>query len=327
MQLFTGMLYTSQELPMSEPYVSIKSRRVECWFRVVFFSLAMICTINGSVAAQSPSLDSDGVQMLFPSADGAHFQLAQANPNHLPQFVIEKDTVATLLKDGGISYWNLPSYPIKYSSGGKGLTSRLHIRTGDSPQVFDWRSQKGYLSTPTDLKNQEFTVFIRVHQIVDARRAQISLKIRGGAHSAKAPENAACVLMTFSPAAHGSITRFGKELTHPKYDCVTLNPKCAASLTENAWVGLKLVSWNDPSDAKRVINRLYIDTMPFDRDSGRPQNHWQLFSEYVDIAGKSTGNYSTLVNWGAWQTTLRTDGFASIDFTLVSVREIQPPEQ
>jgi hypothetical protein len=98
-------------------------------------------------------------------------------------------------------------------------------------------------------------------------------------------------------------------------------------LEENVWVGLKLVSWNDPNDTTRVIYRLYVDTEPFDSDTGKPRNNWRLFSEYNDIEGRSTGQYSKLVNWGGYQTTLRTDGFRDIDFTLISLREILPPDR
>jgi len=97
-------------------------------------------------------------------------------------------------------------------------------------------------------------------------------------------------------------------------------------LQDNVWIGLKLVSWNDVHDAQRVIHRLYIDTDPFDAASGKPKNQWRQFSEYVDVAGKSSGKYTQLVNWGGWLTTIRSDGFHDIDFAYPSVREIVPPQ-
>jgi hypothetical protein len=45
---------------------------------------------------------------------------------------------------------------------------------------------------------------------------------------------------------------------------------------------------------------------------------------YTDVEGQSTGRYSKLVNWGGWQTTVRTDGYNDIDFAFPSVREIIP---
>lgn len=35
------------------------------------------------------------------------------------------------------------------------------------------------------------------------------------------------------------VTRFGKELRHPEYDYVPLEPRFSASLEEGRWVGLK----------------------------------------------------------------------------------------
>jgi hypothetical protein len=271
------------------------------------------------------NLDSDGVQMLYPSAPGSSFQLSRRDPNATARFVIEKGTQATVGVDGAIRYWNLPSYALNYSSGGSGWTSRLHIYAGGGTQQYTWKTQHGYLSGPADVKNQELTVFVRVHQILDAPRAQITLKIRGGAHSSSDPDRASCVMLTYSPSSHGSVTRFGKELTHPDYDYITLAPAFSAPLVENVWVGLKMVSWNDPRDPTRVINRLYIDTDPFMPGTGRPGNNWRLFSEYVDIEGKSTGQYTKLADWGGWVTTIRTDGFHDIDFAFPSVREIVAP--
>jgi hypothetical protein len=113
---------------------------------------------------------------------------------------------------------------------------------------------------------------------------------------------------------------------HPDYDYLRLSPAFAAALVENAWVGLKMVSWNDPQDTTRVVNRLYVDTDPLDKANGKPKNNWRLLSEYVDVEGKSTGRYTKLVDWGGWQTTVRTDGFHDIDFAWPSVREIVPPQ-
>ena len=167
---------------------------------------------------------------------------------------------------------------------------------------------------------------MRVHGIFDVRRAAVTLKIRGGKHSKDDGDLASCTMMTFSPASSPAVTRFGKELTHPEYDYVKLEPSFAASLEEGRWVGLKLVSYAPPADTSRVINRLYVDDAPFDA-AGRPANHFRQLSEYVDVEGRSTGQYTKLVDWGGWQTTLRTDGISELDFAIISVREIVAPTE
>jgi hypothetical protein len=163
-----------------------------------------------------------------------------------------------------------------------------------------------------------------VHGIFDPGRAAVTLKIRGGAHTDRDGDLASCTMVTFGPAAAPAVTRFGKELHHPDYDYVPLAPRFAAALQENRWVGLKLVSFATPGAPGKVTYQLYVDDEPFDGRGGA-KNGFRLFSEYVDVEGRSTGHYSKLVDWGGFQTTLRTDGIESLDFARLSVREIEPP--
>jgi hypothetical protein len=275
-------------------------------------------------AGAAPGIDEDGVQQLFRSAAGASFRLGLDDPNGAPDLAIEKNGGAMRHREGPIAFWSTRAYALEYASGGEGKTIRLHIHASGGRQEFTWKTQHGFLSSPRDVRNQEFTAYVRVHGIFDVRRAAISLKIRGGRHTASDPDLASCTMMTFAPTASPAVTRFGKELAHPDYDYVKLEPRFPFALEENRWIGLKLVSYADPSGIRRVINHLYVDDVPFD-DAGRPANHFRLFSEYVDEEGKSTGRYSKLADWGGWQTTLRTDGILEIDFAILSLREIAAP--
>jgi hypothetical protein len=45
---------------------------------------------------------------------------------------------------------------------------------------------------------------------------------------------------------------------------------------------------------------------------------------YEDVDGLSIGKYSQVVDGRSWRTTFRADGILSLDFLLVSVREIVP---
>ena len=262
--------------------------------------------------------------MLYRPAPGSSFRLGGQDPNHADRFLIEKNITARARIEGPLRYWNTVAYDLAYSSGGTGRTTRLHVYASGGRQSFTWRDQRGYLSSPADVRNQELTAYVRVHDLFDPSRAAVSLKVRGGAHSASYPDLASCVMLTFASGATGAVTRFGKELEHPSYDYVTLQPRFPAALADGRWVGLKLASYASPSEPMQVVNRLYLDVEPFDA-AGKPANRWQLFSEFVDVEGKSTGRYSKLVDWGGWQTTIRTDGIAELDFAIVSVREIAPP--
>ncbi|WP_301258513.1 chitosanase [Eleftheria terrae] len=278
---------------------------------------------------QPQGVDEDGVQMLLPSSPkGSQLRLGTRDPNTTPTIYLEKKQKAWPENEGALRYWTTEAFPLDYASGGSGWSMRLQMRAHQEDKVYyTWKNQKGYLSTKHDFKNQEFTVFMRVHQLLDADRAQLQLKVRGGPHTSSNPDAASAVMMTLGPAGGSRVARFGKELTHPNYDYVKLTPKFQAALADNTWLGLKLVSYNDPSNRKRVVNRLYLDTAPFDAATGKPRNQWRLFSEYVDVEGQSTGQYSKLVNWAGPLSTLRVDGWQRIDFALPSVREIVPPSQ
>jgi hypothetical protein len=287
-------------------------------------AMGPVATIAREVTIEQ-KLDDDGVAMLLPSAIGARFRLGSADPNRMANFQIERKTPASARSQGAWRYWNVTAHDLDYASGGSGKTSRLHIHANGGRQLYTWKNQSGFLSAPTDIRNQEFTAFIRVHGISDAKRAMITLKIRGGAHSAKNPELASCTMMTLQAASTGAVARFAKELTHPIYDYVKLKPKFDTALIEGRWFGVKLISYNATAQPAQVINRLYLDEDPFD-GAGHPRNRWKLFTEYIDVEGARTGNYNKLVDWGGWQTTLRSDGVESLDFTKISLREIQPTE-
>ena len=216
----------------------------------------------------SQRIDDEGVAMLLAPAPGSRFRLGKDNPNNARNFHIERKTPALPRTDGALQYWTVAAHDLDYASGGSGKTTRLHIYAGGGRQAYTWNTQQGFLSSPSDIRNQEFTAFVRVHGITDPKRAAISLKIRGGAHSANNPDLASCTMMTFQSASTGAVTRFGKEFTHPIYDYVTLTPAFDAALNANRWFGLKLLSYSSPGHPARVINRLYLDDDPFEPATG-----------------------------------------------------------
>jgi hypothetical protein len=291
---------------------------------LVLYLGALGCAQRYAVASPSPRMtDGDGVVKLYPDAPGLAFRLGQQNPNHAQRLSIEKGIRALPGRDGNLDYWSLTAYPLNYSSGGQGKTARLHINASGRPQLYTWRTQRGYLSDPRDLRDQEFTAIVRLRGIHDARRAAISLKIRGGRHTQSNPALASCSMMTFASRYAPGVSRFGKELNHPDYDYIKLPLRLHdTALLDGHWVGLKLVSFQDPDDASRVINRLYVDDAPFAAD-GTLHNDFQLLSEYIDSPSHSTGQYDTVVSWGGPLNTLRVDGVDVLDVAILSVRAIR----
>ena len=296
------------------------------WCRGVLVYMGLLMPFSFAASSEFVSFDGQGVQQLMASLpEGKSLFLGQDDPNISDRFTFDFKARALAMGDGGWPYWRLTASPLRYASGGDGFSARLHLLTSPAAQAFTWKSQQGFLSTATGIHNQEFTVYVRVHELISPKTAQIALKIRGGGHHAREPDAASCSMMTFAPAVRKVVSRFGKELTHPVYDYVNLTARISTALEEDRWVGLKLLSWQDIGSANRVINQLYVDVGGLDH-AGKPANRWEMLSEYVDIEEKSTGNYQKMVNWSGWQTTLRVDGYRTVDFAYPSLREIQVPQ-
>jgi hypothetical protein len=276
--------------------------------------------------ASARAVDRDGVEKLYPDAPGLAFGLGQEDPNRLRHLSVDNGLRLRRGRDGNIDYWTASTYAFEYASGGTGKTARIHISGSDAAQRYTWRAHPEYLADPLDFGSQEFTAYVRVRGISDPRHAAITLKIRGGEHTEREPARASCTMMTFASTQAPAVSRFGKELNHPDHDYVELPLRNGASLRDGRWVGLKLVSVQDPDDEHRVINRLYVDDAPFERD-GTPRNDFRLLSEYVDREGQSTGRYDTVVNWGGSVSTLRVDGVDALDVAILSARAVEPGDR
>jgi len=102
---------------------------------------------------------------------------------------------------------------------------------------------------------------------------------------------------------------------------------------DNKWIGLKHVHIvND--EKTRSTNRLYVDTDPFD-DNGKPRNNWKLKAEWIDKGttrtkkedGKEKGYNGIPCTWRSQVDKIRIDGWDKVDYTLLSIREIDPSSQ
>ena len=120
---------------------------------------------SGENVNAGKSLDENGVAKLFSSTPGVHFHLGKDNPNSAGNLQIERKTSALRRTDGALEYWNVTAHDLDYAFGGSGKTSRLHIYAGAGQQAYTWKTQKGFIATPSDIRNQEFTAFVRVHGV------------------------------------------------------------------------------------------------------------------------------------------------------------------
>lgn len=272
--------------------------------------------------ARRPRVDRDGVAELYQSAPGLAFRLGADDPNREPHLTLDNDLRMRPGWDGPVRYWTAKTYSFEYASGGQGKTARVHVNPSGLTQRETWRTSPDYLSDPLDFGDQELTAYVRVRGLHDPQRAAITLKVRGGEHTQRDPARASCTMMTFATRHGAAVSRFGKELEHPRHDYVSLPLLYPAALEEGRWVGLKLVSLIDPADSEAVLYQLYVDDQPFDTQ-GRPRNRFRLLSEYVDRAGQSTGEYDRVVDWGGSVSTLRVDGVDAVDVAILSVRPIE----
>jgi hypothetical protein len=279
----------------------------------------------------STSLDADGVLMMFPTkAGGATFRLAPSdNPNSKADFDLDGQTASAQLTEAGVKYWNFSGGTVSYASGApSGKTCRMNIYNVGAKghaQTATWKSG----GTITTLWNGagwgythfEMTDYIRMHNsLASGIHHEGSHKIRGGIHTGSGDPRASVMEMTHET---GSATRAARELNHPNYDYfgITAGPgRSGANLIQDKWFGRKCISWVDPGGTS-TTTRFYIDINPFDAN-GKPQNNWQLYSEYQDVDGHNTGQYTKAPTWAPYINTVRIDGWTNMDFCLVSQREI-----
>lgn len=84
---------------------------------------------------------------------------------------------------------------------------------------------------------------------------------------------------------------------------------------------MKTTSWNNNNDNSQTTNMRYIDPEPFNNDRTL-KNDYRFYSEHIDVGNGI--KYREIVNWvGGVPTTVRVDGFESLDF---HDREITQPQ-
>jgi hypothetical protein len=89
---------------------------------------------------------------------------------------------------------------------------------------------------------------------------------------------------------------------------------------DNKWVGIKHVHIVDDGKTQST-NMLFVDTDPFDTN-GKPQNNWRLKGQWTD---KGVSGYNNIpATWRSQVDKVRVDGWNEVDFTLMSIREIDP---
>jgi hypothetical protein len=266
----------------------------------------------------------DGIQVLSPiDPQGSKYLLSNKDPNTDPELQIdakkENGKTAIKMEQGGITFWRIISRKGKFASTGKdNWTSRTHIVITESKGTpitgVVNAKKKGFLVSPKDFRDLEFTVICRIKGIKDDEET-FSLKIRGGPHIKKKEHTLCCEGMV--PYLSEREKLYSREMTHPNYEFEKINMVGEFPKQGEKWIGLKLISYNTSFHNHPGVNmEMYVDKDPLD-ENGRPKNNWIKMWTFTDENNRAP-------IWGGKFVTLRVDMCESVDITHINCVSIKP---
>jgi len=286
------------------------------------------------VMSTTTNIGPDGVKHIYETVSGGtEFYLNMDNPykdgggkgttNNTAQFNISFGTGShfpfTKHTENGLTFFNTTGSPIKYKSGSKpGRSVRLDCYPDggkwNNHTKYSWESNPGYLYTPKSIGSGEFTTYIRVHGDLGTHQAYAH-KIGGRDED----DIRSLLEMVYPTATHNDI-QVNYNYAHFPYvnakPTIIFNPPTLAD--SGKWIGVKTVH-KIANDKKSSEWEMWVDTDPFDND-GKPKNNWQLAATYTD---NGVSGYKNIpLTWQCHKDLCRVDGFANVDFTLISDRAI-----
>jgi len=284
--------------------------------------------------SSSKNIGPDGVQQLYPTADGGtEFYLNMDDPysggaytsRHEAQFNISygmgsQFPFTTHIEPSGLKYFNTTGSPVTYASGGKpGRSVRLDVYPDGGKWAnntnYSWKSNPGYLYTQHGIGSGEFTTFIRVHGDLGTHQAYAH-KIGGRDED----PIRSLIEMVYPTSTHKDI-QVNYNYAHFPYVSVRPEMKIPSppKLADNGkWIGVKTIH---KIYSKACDWEIWIDTDPFEEKTGKPENNWVLAATYQDVGVSGYSNVP--LTWKCHKDVARIDGFTSVDFTVISDREIK----
>jgi hypothetical protein len=265
----------------------------------------------------------DGINILNTiDAQGSKYFLGKKDPNTDPELQIDAKKQdgkkATKMTQDGITFWRIISRKGKFASTGKdNWTSRTHIvitESNGTPIIgIKKAKQKGFLVSPKDFRDLEFTVICRINDIKDNDET-FSLKIRGGPHVKKKEHTLCCEGMV--PYLSEREKLYSREMTHPDYEFEKVDMMGEFPKRGEKWIGLKLISYNTTfHNHPGVHMEMYVDNDPLDQN-GQPRNKWAKMWSFTD-------ENSNAPTWGGKYETLRVDMCESVDITHINCVSIK----
>ncbi|MDW0256655.1 MAG: discoidin domain-containing protein [Nitrososphaeraceae archaeon] len=274
---------------------------------------ATITEIKLSIPATGAS---DGVKMIYPTLSGGEtWFFNPTNPND-GQF----DRNGAEISKNSDGSWHLKPGTTRMLAFTKssGLPSD-EVRSSLPTYDYSRLAQTGYFYKPTDWKNVEITIYVKVLSAAGGGD-EISLVSRSVRHSNNVHEGCG------GSSYHNNIDftngkfKFKKEMWHVNYDIKPYSGITIGS-TMDKWIGFKGIAYNLPDGSVKLES--YVD-----KDNN---NNWQKATEMVDKAnwgddmthcnGKSDG---AAVTWGSPMIIFKSNG-VTYDFKKFSVRAIVPP--
>jgi hypothetical protein len=263
-----------------------------------------------------PSPGNDGVQMIYPTADGGETWFFNPDNPVDGQF----DSNGAEISKNSDGSWHLKPGTTRMNVYTKsaGLLSdkqRSNLATYDYSAL----AQKGYWYKPTDWKNVEATGYFKVSS--SSSGDGISFVTRSVRHS-NAIENGCGGSAYHNNIRFDGTFQYKKEMWHVNYDILSPTKNGIGSIM-NKWVGFKGVVYNLPDGTVKLES--YVD-----KDNN---NHWQKVEELVDSG--HWGNDMTHCNanapgaaitWASPMFDYKSTG-VTYDFQKLSLREIDPPHQ
>ena len=258
----------------------------------------------------------DGVKMIYPTLTGGEtWFFNPTNPND-GQFD-RNGAEITKNSDGS---WRLKPGTTRMLAFTKssGLPSD-EVRSSLPTYDYSRLAQTGYFYKPTDWKNMEITIYVKVLS-ASGGGDEISLVSRSVRHSSNVQEGCG------GSSYHNNIDftngkfKFKKEMWHVNYD---IKPYSGISVgsTMNKWIGFKGIVYNLPDGSVKLES--YID-----KDNN---NNWQKATEFVDkgnwgddMSHCNARTDGAAITWGSPMIIFKSNG-VTYDFKKFSARQIIPP--
>lgn len=274
----------------------------------------------------SGNIGPDGVMQIFPDKTGEtqvymmddppkdKFNVSYGTGSHLPY---------TKKVENGLTFFNTTGSPITYASGaapGRSVRLDMYPDGGiwNNKTKYAWNNNPvGYLYTSKGIRNGEYTIYVRP-EIALGTHQSLAWKIGGRDEDALRSlfEICAADATHKDPYCHFDFAHF------PYITCPTSVTAGHGKMTDGKWYGFKALRIVDPS-LKFCDWYLFEDTNPFD-SSGKPLNNWKLIAHAHDIgcSGYSINGVKIPTTWKSHKDLVRIDGFKSVSFCKMSIREI-----